>query len=154
MNRETRTLFAVALLLAALFVAMNRIVQSAPVGDWALVVLLTVLGVVFAISTRLDLARGRTIEEVEAEAAAAAALPTPRVQVYEFGTSGVPALPMAAPALPAADSNGTPDEPTLPHDDTPAGHVTEPTPPPLDADDTSPTAHDDSTAGDDPARGG
>jgi hypothetical protein len=151
MNRETRTLFAVALLGVALFLTMNYIIIPERDAAWWLVVLAAVLGVVLAISARIDLARGRPIEEVEAEAAAAA-LPQPRVQVYEFSASGAPALPMAAPALASPVSNGTPDDP-LPHDDAPQGHVTEPTPPPLDADDSPAAAHDD-PAGDDPGKVG
>lgn len=108
MNQESRTLFAITFLLAALFVAMNRIVESAPLGDWWLALALFVIGAVFALATRFDLASGRTIEELEAEAAAPA---LPRTRVFEFA-------PVAAPQLAGAQAVIVEEEP-IPVDDTP-----------------------------------
>lgn len=131
MNQESRTLLAITFLLAALFVAMNRVVQSAPIGDWWLALVLFVIGIVFGLTTRVDLARGRSVEEVAAEAAAAGAPAiAPRVHVYEFG-AGVPAPQLAMAdedhPLPIDDDFVADNDP----DDLPLGdvNVDEPAPP-------------------------
>lgn len=141
MNQESRTLFAITFLLAALFVAMNRIVESAPLGDWWLALALFVIGAVFVLATRFDLASGRTFEDIEAEAASPA---LPRVHVFEFA-------PVAgAPQLGTAEAVAIEEEP-IPADDTPVAEaasetdlplgeviVDEPAPPPVNG--TSPEA--------------
>lgn len=134
MNQESRTLLAITFILAALFVAMNRIVESAPIGDWWLALALFVIGAVFALATRFDLASGRTIEEMEAQAAAPA---LPRVHVFEFAPVA------AAPQLGGAQVAAVEEEP-IPVDDTPIAEaasendlplgeviVDEPAPPPV-----------------------
>ncbi|MDZ4770149.1 MAG: hypothetical protein SGJ24_13550 [Chloroflexota bacterium] len=106
MTQESRTLLAVTFLLAALFVVMNLIVQAAPIGEWGLALVLIVVGVVLALSTRIDLASGRTVAEVAAERDSGLPM-LPRQQVYEFAAPTTPQLAamMAAPAL-AASLNG------------------------------------------------
>ncbi|MBL8130586.1 MAG: hypothetical protein JNL42_01905 [Anaerolineae bacterium] len=135
MNQESRTLLAITFLLAALFVAMNRIVDSAPLLDYWLALALFLIGAVLALSSRYDLARGLTHEEVAAEAAAAPALP--RVQVYEFPAGSARQLNAAAAA-----------SAPLPIDDAPAAQssapdlalnavtIDEPAPPPVEGDTT------------------
>lgn len=134
MNQESRTLLAITFILAAVFVAMNRIVESAPIGDWWLALALFVIGAVFALATRFDLASGRTIEEMEAQAAAPA---LSRVHVFEFAPVA------AAPQLGGAQAAAVEEEP-IPVDDTPIAEaasendlplgeviVDEPAPPPV-----------------------
>ncbi len=58
-DRSTRTLLAILFLLAALFVAMNRVVESAPAGDWWLPLLLFVIGAGFALSLRYQFGSGQ-----------------------------------------------------------------------------------------------
>ncbi len=67
-DRSTRTLLAILFLLAALFVAMNRVVESAPAGDWWLPLLLFVIGAGLALSLRSRFGSGQpSAEPVEAE---------------------------------------------------------------------------------------
>ena len=74
-DRSTRTLLAILFLLAALFVAMNRVVESAPFGDWWLPLLLFVIGAGFALSLRYQFGSGQpSAEPDEADEAAAPAL--------------------------------------------------------------------------------
>ncbi len=72
-DRSTRTLLAILFLLAALFVAMNRVVESAPAGEWWLPLLLFVLGAGLALSLRYNF---RTQVPVEADDDLEPALPT------------------------------------------------------------------------------
>ncbi len=68
-DRSTRTLLAILFLMAALFVAISRVVESAPAGDWWLPLLLLVIGAGFGLSLRYQLGSGQPgAESVEAEA--------------------------------------------------------------------------------------
>ncbi|MBK8025255.1 MAG: hypothetical protein IPK19_28675 [Chloroflexi bacterium] len=133
MNQESRTLLAITFLLAALFVAMNRMVESAPLIDFWLALALLVIGLVLALASRFDLGRGRTHEEVAAEAAAPALAHT---RVYEFTAGAAPQLASATPVvvtaaetLPMTDESATSSS----ADDLDLDDVTvdEPAPPPV-----------------------
>jgi hypothetical protein len=133
MNQESRTLLAITFLVAALFVAMNRIVDSAPLADWWLAVALFVIGAIFALSSRVDLGRGLTHEEVAAQAALPA---QSRLHVYEFSAGSAPQL-AAAPAIGFADEPLPMDDASV--QDTAADdldlddvNVDEPAPPPVE----------------------
>ena len=73
-DRSTRALLAVILLVAALFVAMNRIADSAPAVDWGLPLVLFVVGAGLLISLRSNLT------EVEEEDQPA--LPASNIHTY------------------------------------------------------------------------
>lgn len=133
MNQESRTLLAITFLLAALFVVMDRVAESAPIADWWLPLVLFVIGVVFGLSSRIDLSRGRPVEEVAEEAAAAAAIAAPRIHVYEF-SAGVPAPQLESAGgdglLPMSEDHVAEAAPEdMPLNDV---NVDEPAPPPVD----------------------
>ena len=64
-DRSTRTMVAVFLLIAALFVAINRVVDSAPAADWWLPVALGVIGIGLILSLRVDFSRTASDEAEE-----------------------------------------------------------------------------------------
>ncbi|MCK6578253.1 MAG: hypothetical protein L6Q98_09140 [Anaerolineae bacterium] len=132
MNQESRTLLAITFLLAALFVAMNRIVESAPLLDYWLALALFLIGAVLALSSRYDLARGLTHEEVAAQVAAAPALP--RVQVYEFPAGAARQINAAAAPLPIDDAPAA--QSSAPDLALGAVIIDEPAPPPVEGDNT------------------
>jgi len=132
MNQESRTIIAAMLLVTALFVIMNRVVTAAPLGDWWLALALITVGIGFALSTRLDFARGLTVAEV---AELQPALATPRTQVFELNATASAAEQLtsaqAAPILPMGDASTSAVE-TADLDIDEAVIVTEPAPPPMD----------------------
>ncbi len=75
MDRSNRTLIAIMLFVGALFVALNRAVQAAPLGDWWLAVALAVLGVVLLLPWEAWAARES--ERAAASAAREAAMNPP-----------------------------------------------------------------------------
>jgi predicted flap endonuclease-1-like 5' DNA nuclease len=56
-DRSTRTLLSVVLLLAGIFVAMDRLAQNAPLGDWWLALLLLIVGAAIALANWLETRR-------------------------------------------------------------------------------------------------
>ncbi len=89
-DRSTRTLLAILLLLAALFVAMNRVVESAPAGDWWLPLLLFVIGAGLALSLRSRLGSGQpSAEALDDEETDVPALPSD-IHSYRVTATTVP----------------------------------------------------------------
>ncbi len=100
-DRSTRTLLAILFLMAALFVAMTRIVESAPAGDWWLPLLLFVIGAGFALSLRYQLGVKQPGAEPD-EAEAMDALPGGDVHSYRVTATTVP-LPQTMTIRPDPD---------------------------------------------------
>ena len=65
-DRSTRTLLSVVLLLAGIFVAIDRLVEKAPPGDWWLPLALLVVGGGIALTNWLE---DRRAAQTEAEGA-------------------------------------------------------------------------------------
>ena len=86
-DRSTRSTFAALLLIAALFVAMNRIVASAPLGDWGLPLVLFILGAALVPNWNISRSRPEADEEDEA-----LALPGNDVHTYRISAQQVPRL--------------------------------------------------------------
>lgn len=86
-DRSARTLIAATLLLAAVFVAMNRAVVSAPLTDWWLPLVLAVAGIAVAIVRTPSRAQASTTEL--------------RPRIREYLPPPAPATP-PAPTLPAS----------------------------------------------------
>lgn len=83
-DRSMRNAFAALLLVAAVFVAMNRIVSSAPLGDWWLALVLGIVGV--ALLPNWDFSR-RSVDRDDAPS-----LSAPGVQSYSVSEKIVPRL--------------------------------------------------------------
>lgn len=79
-DRSTRTLLAAFFLLAALFVAMNRVVESAALLDWWLPLLLFIVGVALALAPNLRLIQPQV--EAEPETDDDLALNPPDARIY------------------------------------------------------------------------
>lgn len=152
-DRSGRTLLAATLLLAAIFIAMNRVVASAPLADWWLPIVLAVIGIAVAAfrpRTRVETSsatRQRRVREylppttpiiASPETAAlmptadAAAVMTPAspetaeetyADVAVDESGGVVAAVDTAPAAPEAPAIATAAEPAPASPQTPAGTV-------------------------------
>jgi predicted flap endonuclease-1-like 5' DNA nuclease len=83
-DRSMRTMVAVFFLLAALFVAMNRVVDSAPAADWWFPTALFVIGLGLVLSLRYDFSRTAPEEEP--------ALPTGDIHTYRVTATSTPRL--------------------------------------------------------------
>ena len=75
-DRSTRNVLAAILLVAALFVAMNLIVSAAPLLDWWLPLVLTVVGLAMVFVPRLEWRRGQ-LEDAAEESQSLALVTTP-----------------------------------------------------------------------------
>ena len=86
-DRSLRSTFAAILLVAALFIAMNRVVASAPVADWFLPLVLFILGA--ALVPNWNFSRGASAADEEEEALA---LPGADVHTFRVSAQQVPRL--------------------------------------------------------------
>jgi predicted flap endonuclease-1-like 5' DNA nuclease len=86
-DRSTRSAFAALLLIAALFIAMNRIVASAPLGDWWLPLVLFILGAALLPNWDFSRSQPNTDEEDQAQA-----LLGSDVHTYRISEQQVPRL--------------------------------------------------------------
>ncbi len=85
-DRSMRNAFAALLLVAALFVAMNRIVASAPLGDWWLPLVLLIVGLALIPNWSFSRRSGG------AAAAEESSLAAPGVRSYSVAAQPVPRL--------------------------------------------------------------
>jgi predicted flap endonuclease-1-like 5' DNA nuclease len=100
MNQSSaKSSIVILLLTAALFLAMNRIVQAAPLADWGLVIALLAVALLLVLPDRVTSRIRRTSES----AAEAPATPPSTLRVYEApapqqaATSRRPAAPLTEP---------------------------------------------------------
>src|SRR5262249_20577968 len=87
-DRSLRSTFAAILLVAALFVTMNRVVASAPIGDWWLPLALFIVGVAFL--PNWNFSRSQPDEDEEEDQPLA--LPGSDVHTYRVSAQHVPKL--------------------------------------------------------------
>lgn len=95
-DRSGRTMLAIFLLVAAVFVTMNQVVNSAPAVDWWLPVGLFIIGIGLVLSRRGDFSIAAPAEEVEEPA-----LPAGNVHTYRVAATTATTAPPAPPAPPA-----------------------------------------------------
>jgi len=86
-DRSLRSTFAAVLLVAALFIAMNRVVASAPLADWWLPLALAIIGAALVPNWNF----ARSLPDVDEEAAAPT-LPGADVHTYRVAAQQVPRL--------------------------------------------------------------
>ncbi len=92
-DRSTRNVIAAFLLIAALFLAINKVVEGAAMPDWWLTLLLFVIGAALALVPSWSFARGQTEPEPrQAAPSPAPALPAPEVRTYHVTAQQVPRL--------------------------------------------------------------
>ncbi len=94
-DRSTRNVVAAFFLIAALFLAINKVVESAALPDWWLPILLFVIGAALALVPNWSFARGQVEPEPEPGKVAppsAPALPTPEIRTYHVTAQQVPRL--------------------------------------------------------------
>jgi predicted flap endonuclease-1-like 5' DNA nuclease len=92
-DRSLRSIFAAILLVAALFIAMNRIVASAPIGDWFLPLALFIIGAALVPNWNFSRAQPEADERVEEiEEIEAFGLPGAEVRTYRVAAQQVPRL--------------------------------------------------------------
>ncbi|MEP7290815.1 MAG: helix-hairpin-helix domain-containing protein [Chloroflexota bacterium] len=82
-DRSTRNALAAILLVAALFVAMNRLVSGAALIDWWLPLVLAVLGLFLVLAPRLEFRRSRAAADEQVELA----LPATAGEVHTYRVS-------------------------------------------------------------------
>ncbi|MBI1258407.1 MAG: hypothetical protein GC204_13130 [Chloroflexi bacterium] len=80
-DRSLRSTLAAILLVAALFIAMNRIVASAPVADWFLPLALLIVGA--ALVPNWNISRSRADDEEEDETLSGADVHTYRIEAQQ-----------------------------------------------------------------------
>ena len=83
-DRSTRNALAALLMVAALFVAMNQVVASAPLLDWWLPLVLFVLGAVLVFAPSISFGRAQPDEAPD--------LPASGVRTYQVAAHQVPRL--------------------------------------------------------------
>ena len=94
-DRSARTLIAAFLILAAVFVAMNRAVVSAPLVDWWLPIVLAIAGIAVALAPTRTRTQVDTFPPLEV---------APRVREYLPPAASLPASPETASLPQSAES--------------------------------------------------
>ncbi len=118
-DRSTRNALAAVLLVAALFLAMNRVVSGAPLLDWWLPLVLAVLGGFFALAPRISWRSAPSAADDDAEpeeVSGETLLIAPGAHDYEVASFAAPPVAAVLPFGEAVDE--APVETVLPFGET------------------------------------
>lgn len=118
MNSQSpaRQLIAAAFFVAALFVAMNRVVEEAPLSDWWLAIVLFVLGVAFLLLDRYGFRLNAPAPEFDLpDDDYSRTLPVGGVRTYRISEIAPVSPETPAPAAPAESAPASPETPTRLH---------------------------------------
>ena len=118
MNSQSpaRQLIAAAFFVAALFVAMNRVVESAPFGDWWLAIVLFVIGAAFLLLDRYGFRLNAPAPEFDLpDDDYGRALPVGGVRTYRVSEIAPVSPETPAPVAPVESAPASPETPTRLH---------------------------------------